>query len=318
MLKGKIAQDLGAWNPCSRAIGFGRTLIAIGQISVLVFTAPVNLFPETLTSEFGPQCDGLLASISAYCLVSQSIPLVWVNLFLAIGLLVIVSGYRPRYTALLHFWISLSIASTIRLPDGGDVVAQIVTLLLIPVCMADGRVWQWTAHKPTEASWLHGFSWAFIWAIRVQMAYIYFSSGVTKIGVPSWSEGTAVYYVIRGEMFGTNTILSPIAYVLTEVPLFSLLLTWGTIVLELLLGILLVMPQRAASRLALGGSWLLHAAIIVVMGLFSFGFLMLGAVLIATSRYLECGTVKFPLRGIIRKESLSEMLMEEHGSAPST
>ncbi len=261
--------------------------MALAQISILLFTNPENLFPKTISSDAGPQCGSPASKISAYCIFGDAIPLLWINILLIFFLIIILVGYRPRVTGILHFWVSVSISSAIVLPDGGDAVAQIVTLLLIPICIADDRKWQWKIPKCHSSSFIKGVSWAFHWGIKIQISYIYLNSAIAKIGVPSWSEGSAVYYVMRGEMFGANVFLSPIVYWLTDFAVVSLVLTWGTIILELLLGVLLLIPTRSSAQCAVFIGWSLHTAIIVFMGLFSFGFIMLGALLIANARNFD-------------------------------
>ncbi|USY20528.1 hypothetical protein NE857_02400 [Nocardiopsis exhalans] len=59
-----------AFNPESRVLGFGRTLIALAQASVFVFTPASHLFVPVGGDEAVVECDGLVRSASAYCLAS--------------------------------------------------------------------------------------------------------------------------------------------------------------------------------------------------------------------------------------------------------
>lgn len=85
----------------------------------------------------------------------------------------------------------------------------------------------------------------------------------------------------RGEYFGAPPYLEGLVHGLTAIPVIALALAWGTIGLELSIGVLLAQPRRRWRPLALAGSVLLHAGILVIVGLWSFGFVMVGAVVAA-------------------------------------
>ena len=117
-----VARSVGTFSAESRVVGVGRSLIALAQISVLVFTPAAYLFVPVGGEAISIDCRSLPQQASAYCLVdsSQRQLMTWVLLVL---LLVVASGLLPRVTPLVHFWVSLSINSSISLPDGGEVVA---------------------------------------------------------------------------------------------------------------------------------------------------------------------------------------------------
>ena len=123
------------------AYGTARTVIAVAQLLTLLATPIDTLFRP-------------LAGISAGQLCSTSSPSRWavfcmpgdleLGRWLAIVLLAIVaSGWRPRVTGLLHWWLSWSIFGTLSAGDGGDQAAAMLTLFLVPVTLVDGRRWHW-------------------------------------------------------------------------------------------------------------------------------------------------------------------------------
>lgn len=69
---------------------------------------------------------------------------------------------------------------------------------------------------------------------------------------------------------------------LTEIPIVVALMTWGGIVIELLIGVLILGPHRWRER-ALGLDILLHSFIIATMGLWSFGLIMIGTAVVASA-----------------------------------
>jgi hypothetical protein len=121
-----------------------------------------------------------------------------------------------------------------------------------------------------------------LWALRLQIAYLYFDSAIAKMGVADWQNGSAFYYFVRDKMFGSAGPLSPIWMWISEQSLTTLAITWGTIVIELAIALFTLLDalwRMAAFRLCLT----LHALILLSMGLFSFSLVMAAiAALIAT------------------------------------
>lgn len=208
---------------------------------------------------------------------------VGIRWWFAIGMLVLVAtGYRPRYLGPAHLWIVFSVTTSSRLPDGGDSIALIVLLIITPMCLADPRRWQWQS-APTRMTRLgRTVSYLSFWALRLQIAYLYADSAIAKMGIEDWQNGSALYYTFRDRSFGAAGPLTPVWLWLSEQSLTTLALTWGTMVIELAIALLTLL----GARWRLAAFWLclaLHALIFLGMGLFSFSLVMVGvAALIAT------------------------------------
>lgn len=221
--------------------------------------------------------------------------LVEVRQWLAIvGLLLVASGYRPRFLSILHLWIVFSITTSITLPDGGDSIALIVVLLITPMCLADPRRWQWTPPRRRMGRNWRVVAYLSFWTLRLQIAYVYADSAIAKVGVADWQNGSGFYYFVRDKMFGSAGPLTPIWMWLSDQALITLALTWGTIVIELVIALFSLLGDRW--RLA--AFWLclvLHALIFLSMGLFSFSLVMVAvAALIATPNERVSGKPNHP------------------------
>lgn len=258
----------------------GRTVLALATATELIFTRPAALF-TTVGVVTGPLCTARPA-VSIFCLGNPH-ELVEVRRWLAvIGLLLVASGYRPRYLGILHLWIVFSITTSVTLPDGGDSIALIVVLLITPMCLVDARRWQWT--PPLRRIGRVGRTIAYLsfWALRVQIAYLYADSAIAKMGVSDWQNGSAFYYFVRDRMFGSAGPLTPIWMWVSDQSLTTLIITWGTIVMELAIALFTLLD----ARWRMAAFWLclvLHTMIFLVMGLFSFSLVMAAvAALIAT------------------------------------
>jgi len=264
----------------NRWFAAGRTLLALATASELVFTRPAALF-TTVGPTTGPTCTTNRA-ISLFCLGDPD-QFGAVRWWLAIVvLLVVASGYRPRWMTLAHLWIVFSVATSVTLPDGGDAIALIVVLLISPMCLVDPRPSQWVAPSVRMRPSARAVAYLSFWALRLQIAYLYADSAIAKMGVEDWQNGSAFYYFVRDHMFGAAGPLTPIWLWLSDQALTTLAITWGAIALELAIALFTLLGRRW--RLA--AFWLglaLHTMIFLSMGLFSFSLVMVAAgALIAT------------------------------------
>lgn len=266
------------FSPQNSLLTEGRSILALSQISILLFTSIDNLFPAVGTDPYGPKCSGIQKA-SLFCLGGGDNLNLYKMVALAVLSLVVI-GYRPRYTCFLHFWVTFSISGSITLPDGGESVARIATLLIIPSCLADNRRFSWSGNKGEPSVFLTSISWSSVIALRIQLSFIYLHSAISKFGVENWADGSAEYYIVRSEMFGSAGFMQSAMQFVTSVPFFTICLTWGALLIELAIGITLLGPRRSRA-LALVMDIILHVGIILAMGLWSFALVMVASVMAA-------------------------------------
>ncbi|WP_235997440.1 sporulation-delaying protein SdpB family protein [Nocardiopsis coralli] len=284
----RVGGSVGSFNAESRVLGFGRTVIALAQATVFLFTPASHLFVPVGGDEVEIQCDSAVRSVTAYCLLDGTDRQIVSWIVLAI-LLVVASGLLPRYTSVLHAWAALSIHTSFSLPDGGETVAQVCTLFLVLACANDRRTWHWQAPRAERShrgSAFQGIAWAGHWGLRLQVAYIYLNSALAKLSVGQWQDGTATYYVSRMETFGASGVLADPVLWFTALPVVALATTWGTIAAEVAIAVLVLVSGRK-QLVALALSVCLHLVIVVQIGIVSFGFVMVGVIVCATARSLE-------------------------------
>lgn len=259
-----------------------RALLALAQILIVAFTPYTALMQTVEGAERAPYCDGPRI-VSAFCVGGDEIPS-WTRVAVIIILLTMVAvGFIPRLMSFVHAWIAISISTGISLPDGGDSVAAIVTVILIFVSSADDRLWAWSKQRKPVRPAARGISLAGIYALRVQVTLIYLNSAFEKFTVDDWSNGSAEYYVARGYMFGASGAIADVLHWATSIPLLLALITWGVIVAEICIGIL-VLTTSTGRRIAFALAIILHIGIILSIGLWSFGIIMIATVGIATMR----------------------------------
>lgn len=263
--------------PWSNVYGVARTLLAIGTLITLALNSADQLFMPLGKSLHPIMGRVFPAKYSLFLLFDP--PYLEVARWIAIAILVVVAiGWRPRITALLHWWVSASFTAAGIVLDGGDQVTAVLTLLLLPIALTDGRRWHWSRAQATEPTTHWGVAAVLIATstlliLRVQMAAIYFNAGVAKMFVPEWANGTAMYYWVTSPLFGSGDwlqhLLSPVVRHGVAVTLF----TWSVMMFEVLLATALVMSRRWWQPLLVAGL-LFHAGIALIHGLVSFMFAM--------------------------------------------
>lgn len=258
-------------NPIGRVYGLARSIIAGGLLLTLIFSQTDYLFDKDLFA-LHPSA-GWTDDINFFKLFGFE-NLVLAKMLAIAMLALVVSGFFPRLTGVLHWWLAFSFNNAASIVDGGDQVAAVLALLILPVTLFDGRTNHF--YKSMEVNIISSIvSNVFLRVlIPLQMSFIYFHAAIEKLyKVEEWRNGTAVYYFAQDPIFGAS-FMSELSgtYVV-------LLMTWGTIALEILLGAALFMVYRHKSLLLILGIGF-HVTISMSFGLFSFMCSMVGGLFI--------------------------------------
>jgi len=273
-------EDVGRWlrtrvsrGPWTVTVGLCRTLLALGMAGTLLATPASVLFTPVSGLPHGATCGGQ-AALSAFCLGGNTHRQT-LTLICGLACLLIATGWRPRITGLVQWWIAYSFFITSTVPDGGDQVMAVITLFLLPVVLTDRRRWHWSpsrrADEPVGLSKLVA-GWG-LFFVRMQVVVIYLDSAVSKFGVPQWANGTAMYYWLRNPVFGVRPSIVGFEGRLLGLPGVVVPFTFGVMLVELSIGVAFLLPRRVRKPIFFGGL-ALHVGIAVVMGLVSFGFAM--------------------------------------------
>jgi antimicrobial peptide system SdpB family protein len=270
------------FEPRGLPLGLGRSGVAFATLTVVLFTPDSALFAYTAAHPTGVDCGGV-RGLSLWCAVGAGGGALPLNRALAVAVLAVTAaGWRPRWTCLPHWYVTFSLADSMTLPNGGDQVAQILTLLLVPMCLADDRRWQWQRPPaPLPAAW-RGAAYAAALTARGQAAIIYSVAAVTKVLEPTWRHGTAMYSVLHDSDYGLPPgLLRHLGGLVGSIPLIAAV-TWTVPLVEI--GIAVAVLGTARMRLVgLVLAVLLHGGIIVAMGLFSFGLIMIALLLVVVA-----------------------------------
>lgn len=268
-------------NPWSTSVGSARSLIALSALTSLCFTRiedlirPASGLPDPLS------CQDIV-KFTLWCQVPAS--QLWIAQSISIVVLAaVLVGWSPRFTAVPFAWVMFSMNAGLTVVDGGDQVAYVLSVLMLPLSVTDPRRWHWHSYSPhtleSYSPYRRITAVVAIWLCQVQVSYIYLNACLTKLSTKEWVDGTSVYYWFTHPMLGAPQYLRPFVEAITLSSLGVALLTWSVLLLEFLLGISMLLARSARTPLLWGGI-LFHLGIAILFGLWSFAIVMFAALIL--------------------------------------
>lgn len=284
--------------PWTNVYGLARSILALSTAMTLAFNDARIFFRPTSDSLDYPKCEN---GISIFCFVPNDyIYLNATRLLCVVLLLVVASGWRPRFTGILHWWITFSFMHSATTIDGGEYVAAVITFLLIPITLTDPRKWHWSQLTFNEGItenkilYMKLIALVSLVAIRFQVAILYLHSTVAKIAQEDWVNGTAVWYYVQSPMLGLHPVMFDFFKMFLASP-WIVVPTWGTIILQFFLFAALIAPKKYW-RYFLILAILMHEIFAIFLGLISFSMIMFAALIL----YLRPVEEIFNFKGIKR------------------
>lgn len=276
--------------PWTNCYGAARSLIALGPLLTLIFTQGSDLV--FLTSG-DPTADGRCTGAKQmllFCLSGADQNLEVKRWAAAAVLCAVVSGWRPRFTCVPHAYVAHSFFYGLSGAEGGDQVASILALLLVPVCLTDCRKWHWLPFDDEpdgQDTTTFGQLWQSVATIaivlvKLQLSWLYIQAGISKLSNEAWVSGTAMYYWTRNVNFGAPGWEEPVVHWATSQAIVSAAMTWIPIALEVSIGISLLLPKCARVPLLCAGI-AFHMLIGLIIGLWSFAIIMCGCLVFLVS-----------------------------------
>jgi len=193
----------------------------------------------------------------------------WVVLMVAS--VVMIFGWHSRLASIVVFVLIMSFER--RNPwifNSGDALIRILSLYLaLSPCGAALSLDQrrqmgafWSAQKIK------------MWPLRllqVQVSIIYIGTVISKLHGDTWQNGTAVSYTLRLD----DMLILPTPHWMANTPLVANAMTWGTLLIEFAIGVL-VWNKRWRTRVLIAGVFLhLTIMLTMVVGFFSMAMFVL-------------------------------------------
>ncbi|MEX1364804.1 MAG: sporulation-delaying protein SdpB family protein [Nannocystaceae bacterium] len=281
-LGNSVLRWTSATNPWTNVYGLARTLMASSLLITLLLNDTQTLFHPAVGIGEGAICTpGTASEFGYYCYFDSLEVARWVAIVL---LGVIASGWRPRLTGILHWWLTASLMWNAILADGGEQVATVLLLLLIPVTLTDPRKWHWQSLPPTDkpgdallAQRLVAMGSLIL--VRIQMAVLYFHASAGKFKVDEWADGTVLYYWFTHPTYGLTDFRKELVWPLITNSTLLAMTTWSVLALEALLAAGLLI-DRKYWRYFLAAGILFHLGICLIHGIPSFVMVMFGGLIL--------------------------------------
>ncbi|BDD06268.1 sporulation-delaying protein SdpB family protein [Aureibacter tunicatorum] len=274
-----IFESISSKNPFTNVYGLGRSVLALGMFLTLLFNEKEILFPQHL---FHANIADSRFIESTNLFFIFGLEHYWASLLISsIILLSVISGYFPRITGILHWWVTFSFFKSAAIIEGGDQIAATITLLLIPITLLDNRKNHWNKIEHKSNPFSNYIAYIFFLFIKIQVAIIYLHAGIDKLyKVQEWVDGTAVYYWFNNSIFGLSDALSGgwLEHSLNNA-LVVQSISWGAIAFEILLFGTLFMSFNKKKYFLFFGI-LFHFGIMLVHGLVTFYMTMTCALIL--------------------------------------
>lgn len=264
-------------NIFTNKLGIARSFFALALLATLLINPKEVLFLESMTFRPNPT---IIEQVNLFHLFGYEN----LNVSYAIAIIILVIaavGIYPRFTGIFHWWVTISFFTSSIIVEGGDQVAQIFTLLFIPLTLMDSRKNHFNNLEKINVS-KKNISEG-IWLImKIQAALIYLEAGIGKVYSSSieWSNGTALYYWLNNTMFGREDHLLTIMNNLMSSPYSTYIFSYSVIVLEIILFGSLFSSNKKFKNILFCIAVCFHFSIIVFFGLISFFMNMTGLLII--------------------------------------
>lgn len=274
-IKERIKINHNFW---TKELGIVRTLIAVSTFLTLIFNSSETLFLTGLENELFLLQDKV-DYINIYTWFNSFL---YGKIFSIIVLFFVILGVNPRVTCVFHWLVTYSFTITSTCTDGGDQVASIITLLLIPICILDTRSSHWKSQKNKFNYYKNNFAFVFTFLILLQIFTIYFFASTGKFQSEVWQNGTALYYYSTLPQMGLSKgVIFDFFNFIIKSPIILTLSTWGILILELFIAIGIFIENKILRKYIYFLGLLLHIFIILFYGILSFSLTMIACLFFA-------------------------------------
>lgn len=265
-------------SPWSTSLGMARALIALGTFLTILFNDTNSLFFNLINQVDTNKINLFHYKYSLFVLLKDH--LILARIF-AIGvLLTVIYGWRPRLTCIAHWYITFSFFIAGSTTDGGDQISAILTFLLIPIGLTDPR----KNHYKSPSTFNSNYYFLEIakvssFFIGIQMSILYLDASISKFQVDEWVNGSIVWYWFQDPVYGVNDFFKGWLVNMMHFPPAILAISWGTLFIEILLGMGILAAKKTKYKLFILGV-IFHFLIFLIHGLGSFFLAMTGGLFV--------------------------------------
>lgn len=254
-----------------------RSILALSLLLTLLFSDVESIFPQFFYDIYKKD-EFILSRVNLFHLFGYE-RVVCAKIISIIILVFVISGYYPRITGILHFWVTYSFFYSCFILEGGDQVMLIITLLFIPLTLLDNRKNHFQ-QIDIKNDMIKIICNSIFLLIFIQIAVIYLQAGVEKLyKTEEWRNGTAIYYWLNHNTFGISGNVQRFFNYLLSFPLIVTTVTWSVIVLEITIPFAFFFNKQI-KRVILAIGIFFHLMIAFIHGIPGFSLIMIGVLLL--------------------------------------
>ena len=265
-----------------KLVDLARLIMISSTLSTFALNSTTDLFPTGRYQSIDPYMEFIPLTEKGIFRLFDFAYLPYVKLGITVFLVLALLGMFPAIATALYSYVCFSFVTSSPVVNGGDQIATIVSLLMIPVYITDSRIFIINSNFDYYPRRLNKYqlviTYYFLLLVKIQACTIYFFAAIDKFKVEEWVDGTALYYWFNHPMFGASGVVKSISNIIFKSEILATLLTWSVLFLEVALAMSLLSSfkfRRTVFKFGL----LFHLGIFVVHGLFSF-FLVMTSLLI--------------------------------------
>lgn len=256
-------------------LGISRSLLSFALLITLLFNNKFTLFYMGMQNENYPKFKNIEFNLFSWFSNFET------GIIISIVILTfVVLGIFPKYTCIPHWFVTYSFSNTASCIDGGDQVATIVTLLLIPICLFDSRKWHWSSVRIEKKFYQKTIATFSYFLLSFQIFNVYFFASVGKFKIEEWKNGTAIYFWLTQPLFGATDFFKPIVDLILFSPILTTFLNWSVLIFELLIAFSIFSSNIKQKKMILIMGLLFHFFISLFLGIVSFSIIMSACLII--------------------------------------
>ena len=124
------------WN--SRKWQIVRSLLALSTLMTLLLSDFDRLLFVSNTHSF------YFVNVNFFELFNRNFLII--KIIAIVSLCLVISGYFPKITSILHWWIAFSLTVSSTFVDGGDQICALLCMGMIPICFISSRKNLWNTN----------------------------------------------------------------------------------------------------------------------------------------------------------------------------
>ncbi len=285
----RFVNDFLNWCLYKKSFFILRLVLLISPLITFCFNPVKNIFPiyyfdivKEANIEISGNYFNVLNNLSLDYLL-----IIYITIIIHILLL---RGYLIFFLWPIKIWISYSFQNLAPIIEGGDQINYIFSILYFLYYLSEilyrKKISLLFYFQDSENFILNNYKNNFLFnviliIIKSQISIIYLHSVLEKLKSSYWIDGSAIFYINQGNLFGENKLLVQ-NYFLHKFPILISITNYSVLIIEFLIGVIFLIQKKQRKKIVILGI-ILHLIIAINFGLTLFSVMMICLILFSAS-----------------------------------